>query len=121
MPSMEIQGGERLIFKSLIGQSLYRLETGWHNQGYIFPDGFKSRVNFRSSVELDQLCVHECSVLGSDGEFWPLPTFKVVAMDRPEVPLIAKSCTGCWTGVSFSGQLTVQASLNYGSLPVNLV
>ncbi len=34
---------------------LNRPEAGWYNAGYIFPDNFKSRVNFRSSVQLDQL------------------------------------------------------------------
>lgn len=32
-----------------------RAEAGWYNAGYIFPEGFASRVNFRSSVQLDQL------------------------------------------------------------------
>lgn len=27
-----------------------RLDSGWHNNGYIFPDGFVSRTVFRSSV-----------------------------------------------------------------------
>ena len=27
-----------------------RVETGWHNNGYIFPDGFCTRTVFRSSV-----------------------------------------------------------------------
>lgn len=27
------------------------------------------------------------------------PDGQVVALDRPDEPLIAKSCTGCWTGV----------------------
>ena len=73
--------------------------NGWHNAGYIFPEGFHSRTLFRSSVALDQLCVHECYIIGKGGKYWPLPTFKVVSLDRPEEPLIAKSCTGCWTGV----------------------
>jgi hypothetical protein len=76
-----------------------RAEKGWYNAGYIFPEGFKSRTLFRSSVAIDSLCIHECHVLGSEGEFWPAPTFKVVALDRPNEPLIAKSCTGCWTAV----------------------
>lgn len=79
-----------------------RAEEGWYNHGYIFPDGFQSKVNFRSSVVLDQLCIHECTVIGEGGEFWPQPTFKVVAMDHPDQPLIAKSCTGCWSGVSLA-------------------
>lgn len=80
--------------------SVHRAEEGWYNHGYIFPEGFQSKVNFRSSVVLDQLCIHECSVLGEEGEFWPQPTFKVVAMDQPELPFYAKSCTGCWSAVS---------------------
>jgi hypothetical protein len=40
------------------------VEHGWHNQGYIFPDGFHSRTLFRSSVDVDQVCIHECYVLG---------------------------------------------------------
>ncbi|BDA48275.1 probable lysine-specific demethylase JMJ16 at C-terminar half [Coccomyxa sp. Obi] len=76
-----------------------RTEAGWYNSGYIFPDGFTSRVSFRSSVVLDQLCVHECTVIGRGGRFWPAPTFKVTAMDRADEPLIAKSCTGCWSAV----------------------
>jgi len=74
-------------------------KNGWHNAGYIFPEGFKSRTLFRSSVSIDQLCVHECFIIGKGGEYWPAPTFKVVALDRREEPLIAKSCTGCWTGI----------------------
>ena len=56
---------------------------------------------FRASAQvvLDQICVHECVVLGRGGKFWPAPTFQVTAMDRPGEPLVAKSCTGCWTGV----------------------
>ena len=72
---------------------------GWHNAGYIFPAGFVSRVAFRSSVSLDQVCIHECRVVGRGGLHWPAPTFEVVAMDRPDEPLVAKSCTGCWTAV----------------------
>jgi hypothetical protein len=74
-------------------------ETGWYNSGYIFPMGFHSRTLFRSSVALDQLCVHECFIEGNKGKYWPSPTFKVVALDRPDEPLVAKSCTGCWTAV----------------------
>ena len=53
----------------------------------------------RAQVVLDAICVHECLVQGRGGRFWPAPTFQVTAMDRPGEPLIAKSCTGCWTGV----------------------
>lgn len=76
-----------------------RAQKGWYNAGYIFPEGFKSRTLFRSSVAIDSLCVHECDVIGRGGAFWPAPTFRVVALDRPDEPLIAKSCTGCWTAV----------------------
>ena len=30
---------------------------GWQNKGYIFPDGFRSRTVFRSSVDPEQVCV----------------------------------------------------------------
>lgn len=78
----------------------YRAEPGWFNSGYIFPEGFTSRVNFRSSVVLDALCVHECSILGAEGQYWPAATFRVTAMDRANEPFYAKSCTGCWSQVS---------------------
>ena len=56
----------------------------------------------RSSVELDQLCLHECTIIGKGGAYWPQPSYKVVAMDRADEPLLAKSCTGCWTQVFLS-------------------
>ena len=52
-------------------------------------------------MELDQLCLHDCSIIGKGGAYWPQPTYKVVAMDRADEPLLAKSCTGCWTQVPF--------------------
>lgn len=54
----------------------------------------------RSSVDLDALCIHECSILGEEGELWPAPTFVVTALDRPDEPLVGKSCTACWSAVS---------------------
>lgn len=83
----------------LVEVGTLRAQSGWYNAGYIFPEGFQSRTLFRSSVALDQLCVHECHIVGRGGLYWPAPTFKVVALDRPEDPLVAKSCTGCWTGI----------------------
>ena len=82
--------------------SARRAEPGWFNSGYIFPEGFCSRVNFRSSVMLDALCVHECAILGRGGQFWPAATFRVTALDRADEPLDAKSCTGCWAQVGTS-------------------
>ena len=67
---------------------------GWHNAGYIFPAGYRSRLIFRSSTDLSQNCVHECAIRGAGGEYWPLPTFVVTAMDRPDQPCVGKSCTG---------------------------
>eukprot|EP00798_Chlamydomonas_sp_ICE-L_P023727 gene23727-9280_t len=72
---------------------------GWCNAGYVFPSGFLSRTLFRSSVDLTATCIHECTILEEDGEYWPLPTFKVTALDRPDEPCTAKSCTGCWSSV----------------------
>ena len=87
-----------------------RAEKNWYNSGYIFPEGFKSHVHFRSSVVLDQLCVHECIVIGRGGKYWPAPTFQVTAMDRAGEALIAKSCTGCWTAVCFSACYSMMAA-----------
>ena len=79
-----------------------RAQREWFNAGYIFPEGFASRVQFRSSVALGSACAHECAVVGPGGAFWPAPTFTVTAGDRPLEPLVAKSCTGCWSAVSSS-------------------
>ncbi|CAD7703988.1 unnamed protein product [Ostreobium quekettii] len=81
----------------LVEVGTLRVDKHWHNSGYIFPEGFKSRLTFRSSVDLNALCVHECDIIAKGGKFFPLPTFRVTALDRPNDPLIAKSCTGCWT------------------------
>ena len=74
------------------------LENGWHNAGCIFPDGFTFRKGFRSSVALDELCIHECSIT-STGICAPMPTFRITAADRPDEPLEGKSATKCWTMV----------------------
>lgn len=83
----------------LINAGTLIARKGWYNPGYIFPAGFHSRTLFRSSVALDQLCVHECYIIGQGGDYWPAPTYKVVSLDRPDEPIVAKSCTGCWTGI----------------------
>jgi len=80
-----------------IGQ--VRFEDGWHNKGYIFPDGFMAKTPFRSSIELDQLVNHECRIVGQGGKFWPAPTFQIVADDRPEEPFYGKSATACWSAI----------------------
>ena len=52
-----------------------------------------------ASVLLDQVCVHECRVVGEGGRFWPAPTFQIVALDRPDEAFDGKSPTGCWNAV----------------------
>ena len=47
-------------------------------------------------VQLDQLCMHSCCIIGEGGLHWPYPTFRVLASDRPDEPLDAKSPTGAW-------------------------
>lgn len=74
-------------------------EEGWFNAGYIFPDGLHTRTVFRSSVMVDQLVVHDCYIVGEGGQYYPKPTFRIVAADRPEEPLEGRSCTACWTGI----------------------
>jgi hypothetical protein len=75
-----------------------RTDKGWHNNVCIFPDGFCTRKDFRSSVDLEQHCIHECSI-HANGIFKPGPTFRIVAADRPAEPLEGKSATMCWSAV----------------------
>ena len=77
------------------------MAKGWYDGGYIFPEGYVSQLAFRSSVELDQTCVHVCSIIGFGGQHWPAPTFKITALDREDAPLFGKSCTACWTQVGW--------------------
>ncbi len=56
-------------------------------------------LQYHGQVELDQLCMHTCSILGQEGHFWPAPTFRIVASDRPDEQLDAKSPTGAWNAV----------------------
>jgi len=81
-----------------VGKLVIRPGRGWWNNGYIFTDGFKSRTAFRSSVDTDQLTVHECTIF-DNGKYAPKPTFRVIAADRPDEPLDAQSATGCWTAI----------------------
>jgi hypothetical protein len=84
------------------GQTLtlnYRTEEGWHDVNSLFPEGFHSTTTYRSSVDPHEACTHHCYILGRDGEYWPRPTFKIVAADRPYEPLIGRSCTGAWRAV----------------------
>ena len=83
----------------LVTLGTIRYEKGWHNQGYIFPAGYFARTLFRSSVLLDQVCVHECRIVGEGGRYWPAPTFTIVALDRPNELIEGKSATGCWNAI----------------------
>ena len=91
-----------LLHGSLTQDMACRVAKGWYDSGYIFPEGYVSQLAFRSSVELDQTCVHVCSIIGQGGQFWPAPTFKITALDREDAPLFGKSCTACWTQVGSS-------------------
>ena len=71
---------------------------------YIFTDGYYATTHFRSSVDIDQLCTHECSIFAR-GKFHPAPTFQIVAADRPEEPLVGKSATACWKMVRNGSRL----------------
>ncbi len=50
-------------------------------------------------VALDQLCLHTCTILGARGCFWPAPTFRITAADRPSEMIDAKTPTGAWNAV----------------------
>lgn len=54
------------------------------------------RATAHVQVQLDQLCMHSCCIIGEGGLHWPCPTFRVLASDRPDEPLDAKSPTGAW-------------------------
>ena len=84
---------------TLLSLGVLRREPGWHNTGYIFPDGFSSSTRFRSSERIGDQVEHVCSVVGAGGAHWPLPTFVVTAADRPDEPLAARSATGAWSAV----------------------
>jgi hypothetical protein len=72
---------------------------GWHNAGYIFPAGYAAVTKFRGSVDIAGQVDHECRVVGAGGAHWPAPTFVIVAADRPDEPLAARSATGAWAAV----------------------
>ena len=83
----------------LVNVGSLHVQKGWFNSGYIFPVGFKSCTQFRSSVDISDHCMYECEVIGESGQFWPKPTFRVMGSDRPDDPLIGKTPTACWTAV----------------------
>ena len=56
-------------------------------------------VATHQQVELDQLCLHTCSIVGAGGSFWPAPTFRIEAADRAHSIIEAKSPTGAWNAV----------------------
>ena len=67
--------------------------------GHIFPVGFKSEVLHTSSVDpLGKLVLYTSEVLGEgeEGTYWPKPTFRVTAADRPSEPIVADKPCGCW-------------------------
>ena len=43
----------------------------------------------------------------------------MVSLDRPDEPLIAKSCTGCWTGIlkRINAEIEVRARLTWLTRP----
>ena len=49
--------------------------------------------------ELDQLCVHDCHILGRGGKYWPQPTFRIIAQDLASKPVDGKSATGAWNAI----------------------
>jgi hypothetical protein len=76
-----------------------RAEDGWYDDRYIYPEGFHSTTKYRSSVDPNMSCTHHSYIVGLGGEFWPLPTFKVVAADRPYEPVFGRTCSGGWRAV----------------------
>ncbi|KAK9867743.1 hypothetical protein WJX84_007087 [Apatococcus fuscideae] len=89
------QQASRRVDLACIGN--VRASPGWFDAGYIFPDGYKATIWYRSSKNVKEIIAHECSIyqLGSQ----PYPTFQIIAADRPNEPLTALSCSGCWDKV----------------------
>ena len=48
---------------------------------------------------LNQLCLHDCYILGQGGKFWPQPTFRIVAADQASKPVDGRSATGAWNAI----------------------
>ncbi len=66
------------------------------------------------SVAIDQLCVHECYIIGKGGQFWPQPTFKV-GRRQPGGALSAERQVAGW--LPGLAQLQVQPGSCRAGLP----
>ena len=61
--------------------------------------------------------MHTCTILGEGGLFWPAPTFRIVALDRPNDELDARSPTGAWNAI-----LTrINNEIEHRSVPSDLI
>lgn len=71
-------------------------------------------------MQLDQLCMHTCCIVGEGGLHWPAPTFRVVASDRPDEPLDAKSPTGAWNAAlsRINAEIEARYALLASALPL---
>lgn len=58
--------------------------------------------------------MHTCCILGAGGLHWPCPTFRVLASDRPDEPLDAKSPTGAWNAAL--SRINAEIEARYGVL-----
>ena len=75
------------------------VQPGWCTTGFIFPDGYTWRKSYKSSVNLDQNCVHTCTIT-SQGPFAPAPTFRITVADRAAEPVEGKTAGACWNQVA---------------------
>ena len=48
----------------IVSLGALRLDPGWHNAGYIFPDGFTTSTVFRSSVRRPSVFSHNPDTSG---------------------------------------------------------
>jgi len=93
---------------TLLAVGALRAQKGWFNSGYIFPDGFAALTSFRSSANPAATVGHTCRIIGLGGAYWPAPTFVIVAGDRPDEPLAARSATAAWGAVLARVRLAVE-------------
>jgi hypothetical protein len=95
--SAKVQGGPPS--DELVQLGTLVVQPGWYTSGFIFPDGYTWRKSYKSSVNLDQTCVHTCTIT-SQGPFAPAPTFRITAAERAAEPVEAKSAGACWNLVA---------------------
>jgi hypothetical protein len=80
----------------LVSAGKIDLRPKFHNSAYLFPVGYKSKIEYISSKKPDVRCTHICEILADSKKGDAKPVFRITAMDRPSQPLEGKSATAPW-------------------------